>query len=297
MPTTHRDKQRRLREILHSSDGIATAPGCYDAIGARVIERAGFPAAYMSGLCVAASLGYPDTGIIAAAEMVERAEVIARSIEIPLLADADTGYGGASNIAETVRAFERAGVAGIHLEDQANPKRCAALPGKNMVSTQEMCARIRIAVEARTSPDFMIIGRTDAFPVSGLQDSIARARAYEQAGADATMIMLVNTEPDMRAVISALEKPTTVLMSEKLNPLVAPERLREIGYPLVIYPLTLIKGSVHAQKEIALRLAAEGTTDSVMDRIAHLDEINELMHMKDTVATELRYAQLLERST
>jgi 2-methylisocitrate lyase-like PEP mutase family enzyme len=270
-------KRKSLRALLASRDGIATAPGCYDAIGAKAIEQAGFPVAYMSGLAVAASLGYADTGVIAAAEMSARAAVIARSIDIPLLADADTGYGGASNIAETVRAFERAGAAGIHLEDQANPKRCAALPGKDLVSTHEMCARIRIAVEARTGPDFVIVGRTDSFPILGLAAAIERAQAFEEAGADATMIMLVTREDDMRASVAALRKPTIVLMSEKLNPLVAPAKLRALGYPLVVYPLTLIKAATNAHKAIVECLARDGTTERVLDRIAPLSEVNALL--------------------
>lgn len=288
------DKSRRLRELLNSRTGIAIAPGCYDAISAMIVEQAGFPVAYMSGLAVAASLGYPDTGIIGAAEMVERAAVIARSVEIPVLADADTGYGGPANIAETVRAFERAGIAGIHLEDQINPKKCAALSGKTLISTEEMCARIRIALEARINPDFVIIGRTDAFPVSGLDDAIARARAYEEAGADATMVMLINAQSDLRAVTGALKKPTLVLMSEKLYPLVPPPQLRAIGFPLVIYALSLIKGTVHAQKAIARELLAQGTTESLMDQISPLEEINELLKLKQSVELESRYQRLMQ---
>jgi 2-methylisocitrate lyase-like PEP mutase family enzyme len=285
------EKQRRLRELLGSREGIAIAPGCHDALGARVIEQAGFPVAYMSGLCVAASLGYPDVGIIGMAEMVERAAVIARSIGIPLLADADTGYGSASNIAETVRAFERAGVAGIHLEDQTNPKKCAALPGKSLVSVEEMTARIRVALEARRSREFVVIGRTDAYAVNGLDDAIARAQAYERAGADATMVMGLAQEADMKRLVSALQRPTVVLMAEKLRPLIPATKLREIGYPLVIYPLSLLNCSVFAQQELAARLAADGTTEALLDRVSAIEEINALLGLDDTVAVETRYAQ------
>ena len=287
-------KQKKFRELLNGKGAIAVAPGCYDAMSAMLIEQAGFPIAYMSGLCVAASLGYPDTGIIAAAEMVERAAVIARSIEIPLFADADTGYGGASNIAECVRAFERAGAAGIHLEDQSNPKKCAALPGKSLVSTREMCARIKIALEARTSPDFVIVGRTDALAVTGLDDAIARVQAYEAAGADATMLMGVSTEVDMKRITSALKKPCIVLMAEKIRPLIANQRLRKVGYPLVLYPLSLIEVAFFAQRELCNRLMKEGTTETLLDRIPTLNEINGLLKMDHVVRGELRYQQLKE---
>jgi 2-methylisocitrate lyase-like PEP mutase family enzyme len=228
--------------------------------------------------------------------MTERAAVIARSIDIPLLADADTGYGGASNIAETVRAFERAGAAGIHLEDQPNPKKCAALPGKTLVSTEEMCARIRIALEARTNPDFVIVGRTDAVAVSGLDDAIARVQAYEAAGADATMVMGLVKEEDMRRVTSSLKRACIVLMAEKLRPLISPQRLRAAGYPIVIYPLSLINGAVFAHRSICRTLAEEGTTESALDRISHLDEINEVLDLKSTTALELRFAKLKEQA-
>jgi 2,3-dimethylmalate lyase len=287
-------KQRKFRELLAGKGAIAVAPGCYDAMSGLIIEQAGFPIAYMSGLCVAASLGYPDTGIIAAAEMVKRAAVISRSIGIPLFADADTGYGGASNIAECVRAFERAGVAGIHLEDQSNPKKCAALPGKNLVSTQEMRARIRIALEARTSQDFVIVGRTDALAVSGLDEAIARVQAYEDAGADATMLMGVSQEADMQRITSALKKPCIVLMAEKIRPLIPNQRLKDAGYPMVLYPLSLIDVAFFAQRELCNRLMKDGTTESLLDRIPALDEINELLGMGDVVRDELRYQQLKE---
>jgi len=275
-----------LKEILYRHGNIAIAPGCYDAIGARLIEEAGFPLAYMSGLAVAASLGYADIGIIGLTEMVKRAQVIAGSIDIPLLADADTGYGGPSNIARTVREFERAGVAGIHLEDQSNPKRCAALPGKDLVSIAEMTARIQVAVAARKNPDFMIIGRTDAFPYEGLEASIARARAYEEAGADATMIMLVNQIPDMRTVVTSLHKPTLVLMSEKLNPLIGRETLQEIGFPVVVYPLSTIKSAVHAQENILKSLNSNGTTGQVLDQLVSINQLHELMDTQEAIVKE-----------
>lgn len=283
-----RTKPQQLRDILNAAS-IAVTPGCYDAVSARIVQQAGFPAAYLSGLCVAASLGYPDIGIIGAAEMVERTRVIARNIDLPLLADADTGYGEASNIAETVRAFEQAGAAGIHLEDQTMPKKCAALAGKTLVSIAAMTARIRIAVQARRNPDFVIVGRTDAFLVDGLQESIARAKAYETAGADATMVMSLSQESDMQAVTSSLKKPCIVLMAEKMRPLIAPQRLRELGYPMVIYPLSLLMQTVRAQKALAERLRREGTTESMLDGMAPLPEINDLLGLPDTVRLEAQF--------
>jgi len=291
------EKRKRLRRILASSSSIVTAPGCYDAITARMIERNGFAAAYMSGLCVAASLGYPDVGVTTAAEMIERAANIADNLGIPLIADADTGYGGASNVAATVQGFEKAGVAGIHLEDQFNPKKCAALDGKSLVDTSEMVARLRIAVDARKDADFVIIGRTDALPTEGLDASIKRARAYEESGADATMIMGVRTREEMVAITSALTRPSIVLMAEKLRPLVHPDILRDIGYPLVLYPLTTLSATVFAVRELLSCLAIEGTTETMLEKISPLSTINELLDLSSSVKREMLFTNLCQEQS
>src|SRR5436190_16837875 len=153
--TTH------LRQLLRQSE-LVVAPGCYDAITARLVERAGFPAVYMSGAATAASLGYPDYGLVTMSEMVERAAVLVRSVSLPVISDADTGYGNELNVTRTVREFEARGVAGIHIEDQVSPKRCGHLDGKTVIPREEFISKIRAAVQARRSADFFIIARTDA---------------------------------------------------------------------------------------------------------------------------------------
>ena len=280
---------QRFRELL-SSRTCAIAPGCYDAISARIVEDAGFPIAYMSGLCVAASMGYPDVGLISWTDMVRRAELIANTISIPLFVDADSGNGGPANLAEAVRAYERAGAAGLHLEDQPFPKKCAALPGKSLITPELACANIRIALDARRDPAFVIVARTDAMLVSGLDDAIARAVRYERAGADATLVMSVGHEAEMRAVQAALEKPTLAMMLEHKRALTGVRRLEQLGYPLVVYPCSLLQGQVKVQQTIAARLRDDGSTAGVLDAMTSIDEINAVMDLDEVNAAGIQSA-------
>ncbi len=270
---------QKLKELLYAKHTVI-ALGCYDAVSARLVQEAGFQMAYMSGLCVAASLGYPDVGLISWTDMVERAALLVRNLDIPLLVDADSGYGGPQNIREAVKAFERVGVAGLHLEDQPVPKKCAALPGKALISPEMMEANIRVALESRVSSDFVIVARTDAFAVSGLTDAITRAQRYERAGADATLIMSVAREEDMVEINASLSKPTLVCKLEKKRPLVDLARLSEIGYPIAIYPLTLLSGQVQVQRRLARGLMVDGSPRAELDSLASIDEINELLDLQ-----------------
>jgi methylisocitrate lyase len=262
----------RLRALLQNAEPVV-APGCYDGITARFAQQAGFPAVYMSGLCVAATRGLPDVGAITVDVMVDHARVIANSVDLPLIVDADGGYGGAYNVHEAVRAFESTGAAALHLEDQPFPKRCAAMAGKKLIGTDEMIARIRVALDARRHPDFLIIARTDALAVEGLDAAIERAAAYERAGADATIIMSVSSEDDMRKITAALTKPTIVMMVEGLRPLVSAARLKEIGYSLTVYPVSLLQAQVRAQKDLLGSLLRDGTTQASLGKTATLAEI------------------------
>ncbi len=170
-------KQSSAFRNLMGSDQIIVAPGAYDGVTARLIEHAGFPAVYMTGAGTAATLGYPDLGLVTMTEMVANAATLARSVNIPVIADADTGYGNELNVTRAVREYESRGVAGIHIEDQVAPKRCGHLDGKEIISADEFVAKIRAAVAARRDPDFVIIARTDARAVAGFDEAIARANA------------------------------------------------------------------------------------------------------------------------
>lgn len=279
---------RRFKDLLQAR-ASAVLPGCYDAIGARLIEAAGFPAAYMSGFCVAASLGKPDVGILTMSDMVERAETIARSISIPLFSDADTGYGSIPNVVETVRRFERAGVAGLHLEDQITPKKCAAIAGKQLISIPEMEQKIKAACAARTDPNFAIVGRTDAVITDGLPEAIRRAQAWEAAGADAVMVMSLSTIEEMRQVRSAVKGPAIVLMSETIRPTYPISELKDLGFSLIIYPLTAIMMGAGAQREVLTALQAEGDTKRFMNRMMPFAELNDLAGLPEVVRWETTY--------
>ncbi len=191
---------RQLRTLL-DGDALVVAPGAYDALSARLVEEAGFPAAYMTGFGTAASLlGRPDIGLVSSTEMIDHARRIASCVAIPVIADADTGYGNPINVIRTVRDYERAGVAGIHLEDQAMPKRCGHMSGKVLVTVGDMVAKVQAAVAARTDPDFVIIARTDARGVEGLEAAIDRAGQYREAGADVLFVEAPESDDEISLI-------------------------------------------------------------------------------------------------
>jgi 2-methylisocitrate lyase-like PEP mutase family enzyme len=201
---------RRLRELLAGSEPVV-APGAYDALSARLVEQAGFDAVYMTGFGASASLlGQPDVGIMTFAEMVDQARRLAEAVEVPLIADADDGYGNPINVTRTVRAYEAAGVAGLHLEDQLSPKRCGHLAGKQLIAASEMVEKIHAAVEARRSADLVIIARSDARAVEGLDAALQRARRYRDAGADVLFVEAPESAAEVAAVAQAF--PDTPLL-------------------------------------------------------------------------------------
>src|SRR3984885_3034492 len=231
-----------LRELFEA-DEMVLAPGCYDALGARLVEEAGFTAAYMTGFGSAASrLGRPDVGLMTLPEMVDNARRIASAVDIPVIADADTGYGNAINVIRTVREYEAAGVAAIHLEDQVMPKKCGHMEGKQVVAVEEMAAKVAAAVAARRSPDFLIIARTDARAVEGLDGALARARRYREAGADALFVEAPQSVDEIEAVAAAFpDVPLLFNYAEGgKTPAVRYDFLRDLGFSLVIFPLTLL---------------------------------------------------------
>ncbi|MFC4273854.1 isocitrate lyase/PEP mutase family protein [Achromobacter aloeverae] len=287
----------RLRELLRMDTPDALiAPGCYDGISAKLVEQAGYQAAYMSGLCVAATLGEPDVGVISVDAMVERVRIITRASSLPLIADADSGYGGAVNVAHATRAFEAAGAAAIHIEDQPFPKRCAAMSGKKLVPVAEMVARVKTALAARRDRDFMIIARTDALAVEGLEASIARLRAYEEAGADATMLMSVSSEEDMQRVTASMKMPTIVLMVEGLRPTVPANRLKQLGYPLVLYPVSLLQAQACIQARYLRQLRETGGTEAAAASMWSLARIAALLGLPAANATDEAFSRHAEEA-
>ncbi len=246
----------RLRELLDQPD-IITAPGVYDGITARLVEQAGFSAAYMTGAGTSMARGFPDFGLLCMSEMVENAAMIARTVEIPVIADADTGYGNELNVTRTVREFEARGVAGIHIEDQVSPKRCGHLDGKEIIPQAEFISKIRAAVAARRDTDFLIIARTDSRAVTGFDEAIARANAALAAGADMAFVEAVQTAEELTLVPQRVQGPCLLnVVPGGKTPLITLQEAQALGYRLAILPGLLLSAMVVAADQ-ALRAIKE----------------------------------------
>jgi 2-methylisocitrate lyase-like PEP mutase family enzyme len=241
---------------LLSGPGLLIAPGAYDALTARLIEQAGFPLVYMTGAGTAAARGFPDYGLVTLTEMAETAGVLARSVAIPVLADADTGYGNELNVTRTVREFESRGVAGIHLEDQVAPKRCGHLDGKAVIDRDAFVSKIRAAVAARDDQDFVIIARTDAVAVHGLDDAIERANAALAAGADLAFVEAPPSLDDVAAIPRRVDGPCLLnLVPGGKTPITDLQQVASMGYRIVILPVLLIGAAVAACEAVLSGLA------------------------------------------
>jgi len=237
-------KARQLRELI-GEDGLLTAPGAYDCITARMIEQAGFRAVYMTGAGTAAMLGYPDYGLVTMSEMVENAGRISAAVRVPVIADADTGYGNELNVVRTVREYERRGVAGIHIEDQGFPKKCGHLENKVVVPLEDYAAKIRAAVSARSDPDFLIIARTDARAVFGFDEAIRRANAALEAGADVAFVEAPESLEEVAAVPRLVRGPCLLnIVWRGKTPDVALDDARAMGYKIAILPVLLFNAVV-----------------------------------------------------
>ncbi|HVC57230.1 MAG TPA: isocitrate lyase/PEP mutase family protein [Stellaceae bacterium] len=245
----------RFRELLRR-DGMVVAPGAYDCITARLIERAGFDAVYMTGAGTAATLGYPDFGLVTMSEMVANAGRIATAVGLPVIADADTGYGNELNVVRTVRKYEAAGVAGIHIEDQGFPKKCGHLDDKEIVPREDWLAKIRAAAQSKRSPDFAVIARTDARAVAGFEEAVARANAAIAAGADMAFVEAPQTLEEVALVPRLVRGPCllNVVRGGKTPDLDLAEAER-MGYKLAILPGLLIKNVVGICEKMLAELA------------------------------------------
>jgi 2-methylisocitrate lyase-like PEP mutase family enzyme len=266
-----------LRKLL-GREGMLVAPGVCDALGARIVEEAGFEVGYVSGFAVEASYGNPDMGMLTMTEVVTRAASVAEAVELPVICDADTGFGNAVNVIRTVREFEKAGVAGIHLEDQDLPKKCGSFPGKRLISKEEMVGKIHAAVDTRTDPDFLIIARTDAFESGGIEEVIARGRTYEEEGADVIMPILPLTEDQIRGVCTSLSKPNAVVVVESPVRIRHPfAELEKMGVKLAIIPLTLTFSAITAMRRAAKDIKELGSIQPFMERNDSWESILELV--------------------
>jgi len=237
-------KPRQLRDLI-AQDGIVVAPGAYDCITARMIDQAGFNAVYMTGAGTAASLGYPDYGLVTMSEMNDNAGRIAAAVNAPVIADADTGYGNELNVVRTVREYEQRGVAGIHIEDQEFPKKCGHLENKSVIRLEDYTAKIRAAVAARRDPDFLIIARTDARAVLGFEEAIRRANASLDAGADMVFVEAPQTADEVAAVPKLVKGPCLLnIVWRGKTPDISIDDARAMGYKLAILPVLLFNAVV-----------------------------------------------------
>ncbi|OGK85266.1 MAG: carboxyvinyl-carboxyphosphonate phosphorylmutase [Candidatus Rokubacteria bacterium GWA2_70_23] len=250
----------RLRDLLKGPD-IVVAPGAYDGFSARLVEAAGFKAAYMTGAGTAAShLGQPDLGLTTLTEMATHAAHLAGCLSIPLIADADTGYGNVLNVVRTVREYERAGVAGLHIEDQVAPKKCGHIAGKQVIPTDEFCDKIRAASEYRTDPDLLIIARTDARAVTGLDDAIERGNRYAEAGADVIFVEAPQSMDEVQRIAREVKAPLLAnMVPGGKTPAVKFSDLERLGFRIVIYPAVCMGAAVAAIERSLARLRERET--------------------------------------
>jgi carboxyvinyl-carboxyphosphonate phosphorylmutase len=288
---------RRLRELLNQ-EGVLLSAGTYDCVSAKVAERAGFPVLSISGAALAASvLGYPDVGLATMPEVLNQARNIARCVEVPVTVDADTGYGNALNAMRATREFEAAGIAGMMIEDQVFPKRCGHFEGKKIIPAEEMVVKIQAVCEARRNADFVIIGRTDARAIHGIDEAIRRALMYCEAGADMIFVESMMSVEEMRKVAKAIPKPLKANMNEGgKTPPVHYNELYEMGYKLINYSGMLQRTAIRAMADVAEILKREGTTASAYPgKICDMTERSELLGLSQFYELEERlYGKFLE---
>jgi carboxyvinyl-carboxyphosphonate phosphorylmutase len=266
-----------LRELL-STPGIVIAPGAYDALSARLIEQAGFDVVYMTGSGAANSLlGEPDLGLTTMTEMASQAARICATTTLPVVADADTGYGGPLNVRRTIQEYERAGVAALHIEDQVFPKRCGHFEGKQVIPVEEMVGKIQAALDARTDPNLVIIARSDAAAVEGLDSALARGRAYEAAGADALFIEAPRAVDELRAIGRSFKVPLIANMVEGgATPLQPAAELEAMGFKLALHAGALLRSAALAIQQTLDYLRSTGSTIGIEDRLITFAERNRI---------------------
>jgi 2,3-dimethylmalate lyase len=282
----------RLRELLAGPD-LLVAPGAYDALSARLIAQAGFSAIYMTGFGTAASaLGQPDVGLLTMSEMVNRAAALAAVVgDLPLISDADTGYGNPINVRRTIREYERAGVAAVHIEDQVWPKKCGHMEGKQVIPIDEMVQKIRAAVDARQDPDFVIIARTDANAVNGLEDALRRGRAFREAGADIIFIEAPRSVAELRVIKQAFpDVPLLFNWAESSKtPFLSLEEIRYLGFKLVLFPVSLLFAATHAMSGLLEILKRGETSVPFHSQMVTFAQFTDLIGLPEIQELERRY--------
>ena len=282
---------RQILKQLLKRNKLLVAPGCFDGLSARLVQETGFEAAYLSGGAVARSMGIPDIGLVTMSEAIERAAQVVSAIAIPVIADADTGYGNAVNLVRSVREFERVGVAAIHIEDQITPKRCGHLDGKEIISLAEMENKLEAALVTRTDPDFCIIARTDARGVNGFDDAMVRAQVFARLGVDAIFVEAPQSEAELAEIpqrISNVPLLVNVFKGGK-TPMLPVDRLEKMGYRIAIYPSETQRAAIYAMRMALSMLKKEGTTEAMDDTLTTFKERDKIVGLNEWQSIERRY--------
>jgi methylisocitrate lyase len=289
------NKNAAFRQRLNQK-GIIVAPGCYDALTAKLVEKSGFEALYMTGAGVSMStLGIADVGLTTLSEMLMRVSQISQAVEIPLIADGDTGYGNPLNVYRTIREYEHAGASAIHIEDQMIPKKCGHKLGRKLITKEEMQQKIKAATDARRDGNFVIIARTDARTEYGFPEALDRAKAYEEAGADVIFVESVQSQEEMRIVHQTINKPTFSNMVEGgRTPLLSARELEEIGYKIVIFPNAIARIMTKSAMFLLKELKGKGTTKGLLDRMFSHTEFFDLFDFDHWVSLESKYLKVGE---
>ncbi|NUV72418.1 oxaloacetate decarboxylase [Streptomyces sp. CAI-121] len=274
----------RLRRLIEG-DGIHVAPGAYDGLSARLVEESGSELLYASGGAIARSCGVPDIGLLSLTEVAARIEQMVDVTSLPVIADADTGFGNAVNAVRTLALYERIGVAGLHIEDQTFPKRCGHLDDKSLVPTDEMARKVRALAEARTDPDFVLIARTDAIATEGLDAAIERARAYAEAGADVIFVEAPETVEQIEEIAARVPQPKLINMFHGgKTPLVPRDRLRELGYRLIIVPSDLQRAMITAVRRTLEAINRDGDSGAVREDLASFADRERIVRTAEYLA-------------
>lgn len=285
------ERNAEFRSLVEADD-ILVVPGCYDPLTAKILEKQGFDAVYMSGAGVSnTKLGLADLGLTTYSEMVDRVGYIADAVSVPVFSDADTGFGNPLHVHRTVKGYERAGASALHIEDQSFPKKCGHFDDKSVVPLDEMLPKIEAAVDARTDDSFTIVARTDARAVEGIDAAIERSRAFKEAGADVIFPEAPRDRDEMREYNQKIPGPTMANMVEYgKTPLCSADELEEIGYDLVIFPNSLMRTAMVAMSETAEHLHETGTVADILDTIASFELRNELTDYDELIELEERYS-------
>ena len=279
----------RLRTLLGTGD-VIVAPGVWDGLSSRLVARAGFSAVYATGGGIARSMGYPDLGLLSLSEIVDRLANIVEHAGVPVIADADTGYGNALNTQRAVREFERAGVAALHLEDQTFPKRCGHYDDKSVISASEMAQKLRAARDATGDADLVLIARTDALAIEGLDAAIARAHVYAAAGADVIFVEAPVSIDQIETIAHRVPQPKLINMFQGgKTPLVPVARLKALGYQIVIIPSDMQRAAIRAMDDVLAALARDGSCAALADRMATFTEREGIVDTAGWLARDAKY--------